>query len=303
MSRVSIIANYNDECGECPVWDPNSASLYWTDLLKNRFYRYHSSSGNHELISEGVPINGFRLNEIGGFVIANNHGIWLWKEGTRPKLITSEVDGSRCQMNDCIADPKGRFVAGSYFYDPATKYELGKLIRIDTDGKATIIDEGFHLANGLGFSPDCATLYFTDSVARVIYAYDYDTVLGNASNRRVFVRVSITEGIPDGLAVDNSGFVWSAQWYGGCIVRYDPDGKRERVITIPAKQTSSIAFGGRDLTDVYVTSASKFEPLPIMPINYDPCTGNVGGELFHLNLGIEGKPEFKANISGVELGR
>jgi len=302
MSRVSIIADYNDQCGECPVWDQDNGYLYWTDLLRDRFYRYHSTSGNHELVSEGVPIHGFRLNKTGGFVIANKGGIWLWKEGNKPKLITSKVDGSRCQMNDCIADPRGRFVGGSYFYDPTKKYELGKLIRIDTDGKAAIIDEGFHLANGLGFSPDCGTLYFTDSVARIIYAYDYDTVLGNATNRRVFVRVSITEGIPDGLAVDNSGFVWSAQWYGSCIVRYDPDGKRERVIKIPAKQTSSIAFGGRDLTDVYITSAGKSGPLPIMPLNYDPRMGNLGGQLFHLNLGIHGKPEFKANISGVALG-
>jgi sugar lactone lactonase YvrE len=297
MVGLRVIADYNDQCGECPVWDQEGGYLYWSDLLSGRFYRYHWSTDYHEIVSHGVVVNGFRLNKTGGFVITNNGGIWLWKVGKEPKLLVSEVAGSLCQMNDCIADPKGRFVAGSYFYDPAREYKLGKLIRVDTDGNATVIDEGFHLANGLGFSPDCRTLYFTDTVARIIYAYDYDVVSGNISNRRTFVKVSTAEGIPDGMAVDSNGFIWSAQWYGGCIVRYDPDGKRERVIKIPAKQTSSIAFGGGELTDMYVTTAGKSGPLPIMPPGYDPQTGNFGGQLFHLNLGIQGKPEFKANIA------
>ena len=295
MASVTKVADYNDLCGECPLWDADSGYLYWTDLLSGRIYRYRPSTGYHEIVSRGMAINGFRFNEAGGFVIGNSNGISLWNEETL-QLIVSEVDGSLCQINDCIADPDGRFFAGSYFYDPACDYKLGKLIRVENDGRAEIVDEGFHLANGLGFSPDCSTLYFTDTVARIIYAYDYDVTQGSPSNRRIFVKVSSDEGIPDGLTVDSMGFVWSAQWYGGCIVRYDPDGKRERVVKIPAKQTSSLTFGGSDLTDVFITSASKDGPLPVMPPGYDSHTGNLGGQLFHINLGIPGKAEFKANI-------
>jgi D-xylonolactonase len=79
-------------------------------------------------------------------------------------------------------------------------------------------------------------------------------------------------------------------------VRYDPDGKAERRISTPAKQTSCLAFGGPDLTDIFVTSAGKSEPMPVMPPGYDPNTGYFGGALYHLNLGIEGKPEFRAQI-------
>ena len=80
------------------------------------------------------------------------------------------------------------------------------------------------------------------------------------------------------------------------MVRYDRDGKIERTIETPAKQTSSLAFGGPELTDIFITSAGKSEPMPVMPPGYDPNSGNFGGALYHLNLGIRGKAEFVADI-------
>jgi D-xylonolactonase len=90
--------------------------------------------------------------------------------------------------------------------------------------------------------------------------------------------------------------VWSAEWFGSCVVRYDPDGKVERRVPIHAKQTSSVEFGGPDLTDIFITSAAKSEPMPVMPPGYDPDSGYFGGALFHINLGIQGKSEYRTNI-------
>lgn len=297
MRELNVIADYGDLCGECPVWDVSTNNLYWTDCVGLKFYRLHWPSMRHEEMTAGLEINGFRLNRTGGFTITNNQGIWLWNGDTDPLLITDEVQGSKCQMNDCIADLRGRLISGSCFYNPHGSYEPGKLIRVDNDGTVTILDEGFDLSNGLGFSPDCKTLYFTDSVARRIYAYDYDVSSGEARHRRVLVHVPDTEGLPDGLAVDAQGFIWSAQWYGSCIVRYDAEGRVERRIEIPAKQTSSIAFGGPDLTDIFITSASQSEPMPVMPPGYDPDSGYLGGRLYHLNLGISGVAPFMTDFT------
>lgn len=279
------------------MWDPASAILYWTDNAAAKFYLYEPASGTHRLANDGAPINGFRLNRAGGFVIANNAGIWLWDGAAKTSLICDKVEGTRCQMNDCVADPAGRLISGSQFYDAGRDYELGKLIRVDADGAAEILDEGFHLSNGLAFSPDGSILYFADSVARIIYAFDYRADRGMVANRRVFVQVPGDEGLPDGLCVDAEGYVWSAQWYGGCVVRYDPDGKLERRIPVPAKQTSSLTFGGPDLTDIFITSAGLSEPMPVMPPGYDPDSGCIGGALYHVNLGIQGKAEAQACIA------
>lgn len=297
MPELTVIADYGDLCGEGPVWDPQTRTLFWTDCVGLRFYAFHESSGKHEILKEGLEINGYALNESAGFVISNNRGIWLWDGAADLRLIADQADGAKCQMNDAIADPEGRFFAGSWFYDPNDKYKLGKLIRVDTDGSAHVVDDGIHLANGLAFSPDATTLYFTDSAARRIYAYDYDRSTGNVRNRRVVVQVPASEGLPDGLTVDADGFLWSAQWYGSCVVRYDPDGKQERRIDVPAKQTSSVAFGGEELTDIFITSAAKSEPMPVMPEGYDAKSGYFGGRLYRINLGVPGKPDYRAHIS------
>jgi len=160
-----------------------------------------------------------------------------------------------------------------------------------------VLDDGFHLANGLAFSPDDRTLYFTDSAARRIYAYDYNSQTGEVRNRRVLVQLSPDEGLPDGLTVDEEGFLWSAHWYGSCVVRYDPDGKAERRIATPAKQTSCVTFGGQDLADLYITSAGRSEPMPVMPPGYDADNGFFGGPLYRISAGVRGRPTRKTRIS------
>ena len=75
---MEIVADYHDLCGECPIWDSATSTLYWTDCVGLRFYRFHPSTKHHEMLKSGLEINGYRLNEPGGFVITNNSGIWLW---------------------------------------------------------------------------------------------------------------------------------------------------------------------------------------------------------------------------------
>ena len=230
-------------------------------------------------------------------MFSNNSGVWLWSGSDEPPvLVASKLGEAKLQLNDCIADPKGRLLAGSCFYSPSEKYPLGHLFCVENDGSVKILDDGFHLSNGLCFSPDARTLYFADSAQRVIYAYSYDPVKATASNRQIFIKLDPTAGLPDGLTVDAEGFLWSAEWYGGCVARYDPDGKLERRISVPAKQVSSINFGGPDLTDIFITSAGKSEPMPIMPPGYDPHSGYFGGALYHMNLGIPGRLEYRASI-------
>jgi sugar lactone lactonase YvrE len=143
-------------------------------------------------------------------------------------------------------------------------------------------------SNGMGFTPDRRQMYFTDTREREIYRFDYERATGEISNRRVFVRVPPGEGGPDGMTVDAEGYVWSARWGGGCLVRYSPDGEEERRITFPARKVSSLIFGGPDYTDIYVTTAggqNKEEE------------GEGAGALFHINLGIRGLPEFRSRIA------
>jgi sugar lactone lactonase YvrE len=300
MSHCSAVIDDGNLCGEAPLWDANDQKLYWTDSIGHKFYAYDWKSKQRSLVLENFEVNGCALDQSGGLILANSYGAWFWDREQSPLPIASSLWNVELNLNDCIADPDGRLLAGSCFYSPSGTYPLGKLLCIRSNGDVQILDEGFHLANGLGFSLDGRTLYFTDSVARLIYAYAYDSMTGGVHDRRVFVKVDSNAGLPDGLTVDAEGFVWSAEWYGGRISRYDPDGKLEREIPIPAKQSSSLTFGGPELRDIFVTSAAKSEPMPMMPPGYDPETGYFGGALFHLETGIQGRVEHRTRFIGTE---
>ena len=294
---MEVIADYQDLCGECPVWDPLTSSLYWTDNTGNRFYYYQPATGVHKILKESFQVCGFRMNAGGGFTLINHSGVWLWDGAGEPRLLASEVDGVRLRLNDCAADAAGRLLAGSNFYDVSGNYERAKLFSVATDGRVSILDDGFELSNGIAFSHDSKTMYFTDSTARRIYAYDYDLSTGAARNRRVLVAVPTDEGVPDGLTVDAEGYLWSAQWYGSSVVRYDPDGKVERRIETPAKQTSCATFGGEDLGDLYITTAARSEPMPVMPPGYDPVNGPFGGALYRTRPGVRGLPAYETRLA------
>ena len=163
----------------------------------------------------------------------------------------------------------------------------GRLYRLDTDGKLTVVVQDVGCSNGMGFTLDRTAIYYTDSRERSIYLFDYDRASGEISNRRVFMRVTEGEGGPDGMTVDSEGFVWSAFWDGSRLVRFRPDGTEERRITFPAKKASSVIFGGTDYKDIYVTTAGG---------NNKKEDGAGAGALFRLRLRIKGLPEFCSRI-------
>ncbi len=298
MDKFDIISNYSYLCGECPMWDSKGNVLFWSDMLGGFIYKYNPKNGSVKKIAGGKNISGLALKKNGGLVCACHQGVYIWEEKKGYQLIADNYDGNILRSNDAIADVAGRFLFGTTFYGPnLTTYPIGKLFKIERDGSISILEEGLHLSNGLGFSSDNKILYLTDSVLRTIYAYDYNLKNGSILNRRVFVKIPDDEGIPDGMTVDCEDYVWSAQWYGSCIVRYDPDGKVDRRLKIPVKQVSSLIFGGKDLTDIYVTTAAKSVQLHVAPKGYDFNASGIGGPVYRYNLGIKGKPEYYADIN------
>ncbi|HEX4006209.1 MAG TPA: SMP-30/gluconolactonase/LRE family protein [Acidobacteriaceae bacterium] len=293
---VETLANDGNLCGEGPHWDEREQTLWWTDIDGKKFYRWAWRDGRREIVDQGFTVNGFTLQEHGGLLVTNSEGAWLWHPGEKPFLLAREAGGQKCRLNDCLADPEGRVFSGSFHLNPDGTSPPSYLFRIDTDGSVHIADEGISFSNGLAFSPDCSTLYFTDMVARCVYAYDWRRRDGALSNRRVFVRIDRAEGMPDGLTVDAEGYLWIAHWFGGCVTRYDPGGKRERKIQFPAAQISSLAFGGPHLDEIYVTSAALSNCLMLAPEGYDPNRVFVGGPLYRMRLGIQGKLKFRSRV-------
>ncbi|MBI1878956.1 MAG: SMP-30/gluconolactonase/LRE family protein [Chloroflexi bacterium] len=297
--NLEIIAQDNNLCGEGPLWDATRQRLLWNDLSSSLVFQLTFADNVKSILSHGLMVAGIVLNRSGDLVFAGATGLHLWRNQADYQTIIAEHQGETLYFNDILADPHGRIYAGTIYWDDRAMQKPGKLYLIDPGGSIQVVDEGIELSNGLGLSPDNRTLYYADSSARRIYAYEVNPASGDLSHKRVFVQVPQNEGMPDGLTVDAEDFVWCAQWYGSQVVRYDPEGKVERRIQLPVAQVTSVAFGGPALTDLYVTSAADSWPAwpnPYAPPGYDPQKVDLGGSLYRLRLEIQGKLEHQADF-------
>jgi len=271
--------------GEGPHWSIRDQKLYFVDILAPAVMIGDAASGSYRSLPVPELIGFIVPRERGGFVAAMHgeiRGLDL-DSGETTTIARPEADRPGNRFNDGKCDRRGRLWAGTLAIDTAP--DQGRLWRIDTDGRSAEMDRGFHVANGLGWSPDDRVMYFTDTQRQIIYAYDFDAAAGEIANRRVFITVPEIEGKPDGMTVDAEGFLWVAHWDGWCVTRYDPDGKVERVINLPVPRPTSCVFGGPDMQTLFVTSARI--RLSAGQLAEAPLSGSV----FSIDTGIKGLPE------------
>ena len=282
--QPELIADYRCETGEGPLWHPAEKRVYWTDIPAGRVFRYDPATGMHEICYTGDVVGGFTVQADGSLLFFMERGaVKIWRDGALTTVIGEIPDERETRFNDVIADPEGRVFCGTM----PTPERPGRLYRLDVDGTLHRVLDEVGISNGMGFTADRRTMYFTDTPTLNIYRFDYDRLTGEISNREVFATATADDGMPDGMTVDAQGCVWSARWDGGCLVRYTPDGVEDRRIAFPVRKVSSLTFGGEDCTDVYVTTAGG---------NVKHEDGEHAGALFRLNLGIQGVPEFCSRI-------
>ena len=210
----------------------------------------------------------------------------------RTRFCAPEKDKPKNRSNDGKCDRQGRFWYGTMMNNiaadtselPITDHS-GGLYRIDPDGSVQAFEQGLGVANTFAWSPDDKTMYFADTLD-AIYAYDFDAAPGRVANRRTFGKLDTTQyGHPDGSTIDAEGFLWNARWDGGCLVRWAPDGKVDRVVQMPCRRVTSCIFGGPDLNTLYITT-----------VRYGLSAGDLAeqplrGGIFALDAGVKGIPD------------
>ena len=238
--------------GEGPTWDADAGRLIWVDILGSRVHTYDPVSGRRTVRTTGQHVGAAKPRSGGGLVLNLRDGIGvLDPDGTFRLLHHDPVPGRRA--NDAAVAPDGSLWAGTMRYDEAPGG--GTLSRLTGDGTVTTVLDDVAVSNGTGWSPDGRLMYYVDSPTRRIDVFAHDDAHGRVADRRPFVTVEAGAGFPDGLTVDAEGCVWVALWGGSAVRRYTPDGTLDRVIDLPVPLVTACAFGGADLTDLYVTTA------------------------------------------------
>jgi sugar lactone lactonase YvrE len=286
MAEIEHVLSLHNHLGEGPIWSPKEQTLYWVDIPPGVLHSWKPATKEHRTYSLGYSIGCLGLRARGGLILATKQGIGFWDEGNGFQPIhnpNAERPGMR--FNDGKVDPAGRLFAGT-MRDADAPAQPGFLYRLDADLSLHTVESGLRVSNGIGWSLDHAIMYFTDTGYNTIFAYDYDQSTGNISGRRPFVVVPQGDGHPDGMTVDSEGFIWSCHWQGWRITRYDPAGKIERVIKVPVERPTAVAFGGKDLDELYFTSAAQ----GAADLSDQPWAG----DLLMIRAGVKGQaePEF-----------
>jgi sugar lactone lactonase YvrE len=274
---VRCVVNAQDRLGEGPCWSPREGRLYWFDIKGKRLAWYEPAtqgSGSFELpmrASAAAP------RSRGGLLMATEKGLAVCDpdkgtiEVVRPYALPPGF-----RTNDGKIDPDGNFW-WSTMDDDGNK-RPGAVFRTRPDLETERVLEGIHIANTVSFSPDGKTLYMTDSKLQTIFAHD----VADLSKVRRFAHTAGQEGSPDGGAVDAHGYLWNVHWGAWRVVRYAPDGRIDMTVKMPVEQPSSCAFGGADMTTLFVTSA--WDNLSPQARAAQPTAGG----LFAIETGVKG---------------
>lgn len=290
-----LVLDANARCGEGPVWDFRRGRLLFTDIPENIAYSLDAGRGEKAVVSRGVSVSGIALNRDGSLVLGGAAGLHVCRADGSCRGLVAEHEGEALVVNDILAAPQGRLYAGTVYWGKEMERH-GRLYLVEPSGAVRVVDEGIELANGLALSPDNRTLYFADSAARRIYAYDVDEKSGSLSRKRTFAAFTVEDGIPDGLTTDVRGFVYCAMWYGSQVIRLDPEGRVERRIRVPVIQASSVTLGGDHLTELFITTAGEAWPSRLAPGSFRADAPNMGGGLYRVRVDVPGRHEFECGL-------
>jgi sugar lactone lactonase YvrE len=259
MPELIDVIEVGNVLGEGPVWNEQDGSLWWTDIQGSSVHRLELASRRLDIFPAPERIGSLAFIEgdtrllaafetgIGCYTPGNDAIDWI----ARP-----EARGSGRRFNDGRIDRQGRFWVATMVQDEARAgAATASLYRLDAHGNLQVQQTGVKIGNGLCTSPDGAKLYFADSPRRTIHAYDLDASTGALSHRRLFA--TVTDGYPDGAAMDSAGFLWSSRWGAGSLVRHAPDGSVAETVALPVSQPTCVAFGGEDFRLMFVTSAKE----------------------------------------------
>lgn len=250
--EVTVAVHSHSRVGEGPVWHRDR--LLWVDILAGQIHDSDLSTGTTESITVPTWVGAAAPMASGGYIAATREGFATIIDGNLDTFAPFLPPGIR--MNDAKCDPFGRFWAGSCAEDFAPG--AGALHRLEPDLAHHIVLEGLTQPNGIGWSPDGRTMYLIDTQECALYSYAFDLDSGRVGERRVVARFDAgRDGYPDGLAVDEAGFIWIAMWAGGTVLGLSPDGEVHHRLAMPVSQPTSCAFVGDQRADLVVTSASE----------------------------------------------
>lgn len=254
---MTTVEQLTDRCtfhGEGPYWDAGRSRLLFVDMLAGDIVALDDSGLRRYHVGSIAAV--VRARTRGGYIVALERGFALTDDdldGLRP--LPPVFDSTAIRMNEGGCGPDGRFYCGTMAYDG--RPGAGTVYRLDADLASTTALEGTTISNGLQWSADGRTAYFSDTATSRVDMLDFDIASGAMQNRRPFIQINAGEGAPDGVAIDEEGGLWVALWGGGAVRHYDSAGTLRDVLELPVSNVTSCAFGGPSMDTLFITTSRE----------------------------------------------
>ncbi|MGZ4404784.1 MAG: SMP-30/gluconolactonase/LRE family protein [Gaiellaceae bacterium] len=248
---MEIAVRANAKLAEGPRWDAATGRLLWVDIEGCELHVLES--GDDRAIGLDAMVGVAAPTSSGAVLVALADRLALVDLADESvRTLVRLPHGPALRSNDGACDAAGRFWIGTMGLDETRG--AGALYRYD--GRLERVLDEVTLSNGIGWTRDDTRMYYIDSPVQRVDIFDFEVVSGRIDDRRPFVSIDESEGIPDGLTVDDEGGVWVALYGGSCVHRYDESGRLDAVLEVPALNVTSCCFGGEDGRSLFVTTAA-----------------------------------------------
>jgi len=267
LYKVELAGPDVAELGESPLWHPQEQCLYYVDIPGRQVLRLARPGAGLQRWDMPAEPGCIAALEGGGLLVAARDGLWRLDtaSGALSKLAPPPYDSARQRFNDGKPDALGRLWVGTI---DDRRQPDSALWRFDGAGFASLAD-GITTSNGLAWSPDQRTLYWSDTRAHRVYAFDFDLQRGAIAHQRVFAEFTPRAadqpldgygGRPDGATVDVQGCYWVAMFEGQRLNRFSPAGQLLGSLPLPVRCPTMPTFGDADLRTLYITTAREGRP-------------------------------------------
>jgi L-arabinonolactonase len=293
MIKVELLDECNNSLGEGITYSSRNNFLYWLDIgKKSKLYKLDLSANKKEIFELPEFVTATSIKSEDELVLATNNGLKLFNTSTKKfeSVVNIENEQILTRSNDGASDAYGRFWFGTMQNNfdqdgngiPITD-NIGKLYKVNTDKKISVIEEGLGIPNTFVWSPDNKHFYFTDTLNGTILSYNFELESGELFNKNFFA--TFDRGHPDGSTIDTDGCVWNCRWGGSCIVRFTPSGKVDQIIEMPVQNITNCVFGGQDMKTLFITTASSENK------------NDIDGSLFSVDLNYQGIEDNKSKLA------
>lgn len=253
--------------GESPIWNHFNNTYYWVDIEDYKIKKFDDFYKEYDVQFKGIKVKPTCLALIDSnkifTVVEDGFGIYDFREknGFKYVYIPEFVDENfrkNLRFNDGKCDRKGNLYIGTMDLNIPRK-PIGTIYKLTPDLNTIPIFENISVTNGISFTTNNYSMFFSDTPTKKIYRcsppnslvkLNYKMILGDENSNRA----------PDGSTIDIENNYYSCLYGGYGVDVFSTNNNNisyEYTIKTNKRNNTCCCFGGQNMNKLMITSAKN----------------------------------------------